>query len=286
MKRVALSVVLLCLCASAYADTIEQLYTFDYLPSPGSALNGQKDSYVSWVAIANAGLGYQLGGSSPDYYALSVANKQEQLVGTLRDGVGGAKVINLTATDTLLYISYRGLMNVQQGGMVGIWIDGNGLDPDFPDANNTMATTNEELLCQFGISGGKWRIRGANGVNSVNTLNTGIAPGTTLYDMQVILKVDLTANAGDGAMSLRIIDYTNGGPQIRPVGYQNVAMGLSAAAPFADPTLYTSWWVRSQSAGYDPAVGGMTIDDLRITPEPATMTLLVLGGLACLRRRR
>jgi hypothetical protein len=286
MKRLALSVVLLCLCASAYADTVTQLYTFDDLNSPGSVLNGQYDARTTWVAIANAGLGYKVGGAGPDYYAESFANKQEQLVGTLRDGVGGAKNINLTATDTLLYISYRGLMNVQQGGMVGIWIDGNGLDPDFPDANNTMASTNEELLCQFGISSGKWRIRGANGVNSVNTLNTGIAPGTTLYDMQVILKVDLTANAGDGAMWLRIIDYTNGGPRIDPVGYQGIAMGLLANAAFGDPTKWTGWWIRSQAAGYDAGVGGMTFDDLKITPEPATMTLLVLGGLACLRRRR
>jgi len=175
MKRLVLCLVVL-LCASVtQADTITQKYTFDNLPSPGSALNGQKDSRVTWVAIANAGLGYKLGGVGPDYDATSFANKQEQLVGTLRDGVGGMQSIILTATDTLLYISYQGLMNVQQGGMVGIWIDGNGLDPDFPDANNTMASTNEELLCQFGISGGKWRIRGANGVNSVNTLNTGIA---------------------------------------------------------------------------------------------------------------
>jgi hypothetical protein len=150
-----------------------------------------------------------------------------------------------------------------------------------------MASNNFELLCQFGISSGKWRVRGANGANSVNTLNTGIAPGTALYDMQVILKCDLTANGGDGAMSLRIIDYTNGGPQIRPVGYQNVAMGLSANTPvYGDPSKYTGWWIRSQASGYDANVGGMTIDDLRITPEPATMTLLVLGGLACLRRRR
>jgi len=241
---------------------------------------------VKWLAIANAGLCYNLGGAGPDYEALAFANKQEQLIASLRTGNGFARPLNLTASDTLLYISYRGLMNVDQGGLVGIWIDGNGLDPDFPDANNTMATTNEELLCQFGISSGKWRIRGANGVNSVNTLATGIAANTTLYDMTVILKVDLTANAGDGAMWLRIWDNTNGGPRIDPAGYQGVAMGLLAHSAFADPTKYTSWWVRSQTRGYNAEVGGMTIDDLRITPEPATMTLLVLGGLACLRRRR
>ena len=30
----------------------------------------------------------------------------------------------------------------------------------------------------------------------------------------------------------------------------------------------------------------MTIDDLTFLPEPATLSLLVLGGLACIRRRR
>jgi hypothetical protein len=285
MKRLALGlVVLLCVCASAYADTVEQKYTFDNLPSPGSVINGQRESRVTWVGIVNAGKSYVLGGLTPDYDATATTSTQEQLVGTLRDGVGGAQVINLTATDTLLYISYRGLMNVTQGGLVGIWIDG-GLDPNFPDANNTIANNNFELLCQFGISSGKWRIRGANGVNSVNTLNTGIAPATTLYDMQVILKVDLAANAGNGAMSLRIIDLTNGGPQIRPVGYQNIAMGLLADTEYQDPTKYTGWWFRSQASGYTASVGGMTMDDFRITPEPATLTLLVLGVGALVFRR-
>jgi len=99
---------------------MEQLYTFDKLPSPGSVLNGQQDSVVKWLAIANAGLCYNLGGAGPDYEALAFANKQEQLIASLRTGNGFARPLNLTASDTLLYISYRGLMNVDQGGLVGI----------------------------------------------------------------------------------------------------------------------------------------------------------------------
>ena len=278
MRRFALACSLLILTSvsSAY------IYDFNSLTDAGALLNGQSGDYVKWVAVANAGLGYDVQSNGADKYAHSFASKQEQLVGTLSEGVNGSKPFYAQSTDTKFLLSYTGLMNVQQGGMVGIWIDG----LDATVNNMTVPAGNQELLCQFGISSGKWRVRGANGQGSVNTLATGIAPAGSLYNMTVTLTIDLTGNNNDGAMSLTIQDLTNN-VTITPVGYQGVSMALIAGgASYTDPSKWTSWWIRSQASAYDPNVGGMTMDNLTFLPEPATLSLLVLGGLACIRRRR
>ena len=229
MRRFALAFTLLILTtvSSAY------IYDFNSLNDAGAVLNGQTGDYVTWVGIANPGLGYDVQSNGADKYAHSFGNKQEQLVGTLKEGVGGTKPFYAQSTDTKFLLSYTGLMNVQQGGMVGIWIDG-GLDPDHLTADNTMASNNYELLCQFGISSGRWRIRGANGSGSVNTLATGIAPAASLYNMTVSLTIDLAAKAGDGSMTLVVDDLTNG-VSFTPVGYSDAPMGLIAGA-LATPT--------------------------------------------------
>jgi len=282
MKRSALAFTLLFFASvgSAY------IYDFNSLNDAGAVLNGQTGDYVKWVAIANAGLAFDVQSNAGDKYAHSFSSKQEQLVGTLSEGVGGTKPFYAQSTDTKFLLSYTGLMNVQQGCLIGIWIDGQNLDPNFPTANNAMASNNYELLCQFGVSSGKWRIRGANGGGSVNSDATGLAPANALYNMTVSLTIDLTGNGGDGSMSLSIKDLTNN-LTYNPAAYQNAPMALIAGgAGYTDPSKWTSWWIRSQASAYDANVGGMTVDNLTFLPEPATLSLLVLGGLACIRRRR
>jgi len=290
MRLLALSlVVLLCVSVSQAAVGYKSVYDFEACPNLGSVLNTQNDGTVTWVAIANAGLGYNLGGTPGDKDATAFAAKQELLVATLTGGVGGAKPFSLESTDVALKISYLADFNIQQGGLVAIWIDGFGCDTAAPDADNAMLSNESEKILAFGTSSGKWRIRGANnGSPSVNTSAEGLMDATGLHRYELILWVNLTHKGGDGSMSLQVNDLTTS-TTITPAAYQGIAMGLLSADPDkANPANWTSWIIRSQASAYNAGVGGMTMDNLTIEviPEPATLSLLVLGGLACLRRRR
>ena len=66
---------------------------------------------------------------------------------------------------------------------------------------------------------------------------------------------------------------------------------LSQDSRLGDPTQWTGWWFRGQQAASaaNPAVcpWGYTMDDLTLetVPEPATLWLMALGVLVCVRRR-
>jgi hypothetical protein len=188
-----------------------------------------------------------------------------------------SSVIGLSSSDKAFEFSFVAHMNSHAASLIGIWVDG------VENADNTMATNNAELLCQFGISGGKWRVRGANGVNSTTTTDNVPTTAGSTPEMKVVLDIDLRSFSGDGQMDLSIYDLDSGN-LYRVIS--DVHLGLLAqSSMFSDPSNYTGWWIRSQASGVSTET--MTLDDFTVTvPEPATMSLLVLGGLACLRRRR
>ncbi len=280
MKHLVLSslVVMLCVSVSQAAVGDTHLYNFDNLADGN--LDGAADAIVDWVAIANPGYFYISSGTAYEQHS-----KQEQLVGTLVGGAGGTKPINLQAGDTNLLVSATVEMNPHSGSYIGLWVDGNNADPN--DAN-TMPTNNSELLCQFGIGTYKtsWRVRGAAGANSQYSATVPADGSMPLMTLNLVIQ--MTANAGDGKMDFFVYQ---GGALYTSI--RGIPMGLLTADPnFSDPTKITSWWIRSQADGgaLDPNVCPIpqSIDDLYVAviPEPATMSLLVLGGLAALRRRR
>jgi len=244
----------------------------------GCLIEQQGTTMCTWVPVgtSNWGKAFKVCG---DPYVTAMSGSQEQLLATLSGGEGSAKPINLDSDDTRLDLYYVGWMNVTQGALVGVWVDG--IDAN---ANGKAGSDNLELLCQFGVSSGKWRIRGVEGGGSVNTDANGLAANTTKYLMKVTLRLDL---AGNGTMSL-IVDHWTNGTSFAPAAYQGKPLGLTGKDPnYADPSKWTSWWIRSQASGYSNTVGGYTLDNLTVlVPEPATLSLLVLGGLACIRRRR
>ncbi len=261
-------------------------YNFDSLTT--GDINGKTGEDVTWRSISGNVDVFEVVVDPNDagnkYVDSMSSSLQEQSVGTMADPNSVSSVFNLTPADTLVRVSFTSRMNYAAGGMVGIWVDG--IDPSV----NSMETSNQELVCQFGMSGGQWRVRGANGSPSVLDA-TGMPPSGQMPWLKVTLDMDLTANGGDGSMSLSFVDLATSAVTA-PSGLQNVSMSLlSQDSRLGDPTQWTGWWFRGQQSALaeNPAVCpyGYTIDDLtlEVIPEPTTLGLLAAAGLAMLRRR-
>ncbi len=281
------SLLMVLTCASVTPAAVVNKYDFNSLTT--GAINGKSGNNVTWKSISGTVNVFRVmadpNDSNDKYVDSNQSSVQEQTVGTMTNPATVHSVFNLAVTDTLLRISFISRMNYAAGGLVGIWVDG--IDP----SANSMQTTNAELACQFGMSGGQWRVRGANSATSVlDATGMPLVNGEMPW-LKIILDVDLTGNSGNGSMSLSVVDLDTDVTTLPP-SLQDVSMGLlSQDSRLGDPTKWTGWWFRGQQAAgaANPAVcpWGYTIDNLVLetVPEPATLSLLVLGGLACLRRR-
>ena len=107
----------------------------------------------------------------------------------------------------------------------------------------------------------------------INT--TSSATGITNANRDYKLVVDFTANAGAGAATMYYNDYVAGWQLIK-AGWTNIALGLT-------PGEWAQW-----NRLYLEMNGSVRIYNLRINviPEPAAMSLLALGGVGIVLRRR
>ncbi len=301
MRPLVLAVAILLCVSVSQADYI---YDFENLPTVNAAVNTQDDGTVTWKAVVNPNQWMLRQDASPNKYIDISTNSQEQIVSTLDTD---KLLFHIDPGVTKVTLSFNSKMNDRTGALAGIWIDG-GLDPGDPDGgDNVMANNNYELLCQFGYggytngppAGGRWRIRGANGLGSTYSATGAAMPGVpALTEFLITLDLDLAANPdanGDpaGTMVLKVENLSTL-VETEVIASTSLKLNdptLTAAqkAIYKDPSKWTGWWVRSQATQMtDPnyVSGPMTVDNLTLIPEPVTMSLLVLGGLACLRRRR
>lgn len=294
MRLLTLTCVVLLCATITQGSPLGTTYTYDFNNlTPYLAVWQQVDGEVTWDSVSSQHAGATTVRSDAvdanDKFAVNNSTMAEQLITSLTNYPTTTSLFNLDSTDTQLRLSWTGKVNFRAGWLVGIWMDG-------MDGEPNSAMTNElEHVLQFGTSHvyQGWRLRGAAGAPSV-TDTTGM-PTDPILDNDltlVTLDVDLTGNSGDGSMSLTVEDLDTH-VVTQPPTLQNVGMGLLDADPnYADPSKWTGWYFRNQryAGGDSPGncIGYHTLDNLtlEVTPEPATLSLLVLGGLACLRRRR
>jgi hypothetical protein len=271
------------------------VYNFDGL-SQYSALWMNNDGTVTWASVSS-NQGNVSVGPDPDYVgdkrAQVNSSGSEQLASALTDPNTTTTLFpGLDSSNTQFRFAADSHTNYRCGWLLGIWVDG------IDSAPNSIASaaTQGELLVQMGMTfvTMNWRVRGAAGTNS--TVG-GTPPTNPILDsddcnMRLFLDFDLAANGGNGLMSFSAMNLVSLAVDAPPE-LQNVSMNLLAQnAMFADPANWTGFYVRNQRyiGGDSPGngIGYHTVDNLtlEVTPEPATMSLLVLGGLACLRRRR
>lgn len=291
MKRFAFTLAVLSIllfASSVQASAVGTKFTYDFNSLTTDAnLDQNSDALVKWVALpeggtsSNQGAGFKVhtvynDSVNPDLEAYAYAQKNERDLAKPQPGVSP---IDFDSSDAgkVFMITYTGKMDVNAAELVGVWVD--------LDGNGTMANSDTEILAQFGISSSKWRVRGPGGSPSTNS-DTNVPAAGSLHLITLELLVNLSALDGNGSMTLYVNDIT---AQTEYVPYRNLTMNLKAVdAKFSDPNNWLSWTIRGQEpAGYD-ANYPMTADDftIELLPEPATLSLLVLGGLACIRRRR
>ena len=299
MKRIALFAVLL-LCVSvvsaAPVGTIYK-YTFDGL-SQYSALWNNTDGTVTWSSVTNMGAIniYPDTDYAGDKRAQTNSSSAEGCFSSLTNYPTTKTLFpGLDSSNTQFRFTADCHVNFRCGWLLGIWEDG--LDSN---ANSAVNNPGElEKVVQMGTTYVymNWRVRGTNGTNSTMA---GTPPTNPILDSndcneRLILDIDLAAGGGDGRISFSAKNLVTGVVDAPPE-LQNVSMGLASNDPthttYGDPSKWSGFCIRNQRyiGGDNPTngVGYHTVDDmtLEVMPEPASLSLVVLGGLLCLRRRR
>ena len=300
MKHIALlSILLLCVSAASAAPvgTIYK-YTFDGL-SVYSALWNNTDGVVTWASVSS-NQGAVNVYPDPDYTGdlrgQTNSSGSEQLCSALTNYPTTKTLFpGLDSSNTQFRFTADCHINFRCGWLLGIWADGIDSTANGISSGNTQG----ELVAQMGMThvSMNWRVRGAGGTNS--TVG-GSPPTNPILDsndcnMRLILDIDLAAGGGDGRISMSVMNLVTNVVTADP-NLQNVSMGLNSSDPthttFGDVTKWAGFYVRNQRyiGGDNPTngVGYHTVDDmtLEVMPEPASLSLVVLGGLLCLRRRR
>ncbi len=260
------------------------VYNFDDLPT--RSLHRATDGTVVWTALTSSRRSIEVVTDPADasnHLLRAASTRSEQVISILT--LPGDSLFDLSAADTHFSISYTGTMSDVSGYMVGLWIDG--VDP-IPNGSSA-SSIEQELVLQFGVdaSSRAWRVVGAGGTGEVHSSALGLPTGRPEL-MTVTLEVDLLGNSGDGSATLTVIDLVT---NTAYTPYTNLSLNLLGNPGYTDPSKYTGWYLRNSQVDALPRRGRQvypaTLDDLALVPlpEPASLSVLVGGGVFLLRPR-
>ena len=209
------------------------------------------------------------------------------------------------------------------GTQANAYNNGNPLPNTYSSAMNSGQTTTQVVNIDTIASTSKWNNSAVNmgSTSSSTDRSLGVSPTTTEFN---VLQFDLTNNTGvtlSGATALTV-SYTlkvwkNGGWQSPNWNYNDELKGYTfyystngtnftkvaglsnaggstgdyavgpvtlSAVSLANGATINFWWADDNADVASPDQP-ISIDNLVITPEPATLSLLALGALVALRRR-
>jgi len=303
MKQLVLCSAVLLLCASVsqahpqYGYTV--VYNFDdldpnyYVPDPNDPntqiplLNGASDSLVTWRVSEAGNIDRNIVGNVGGDQNASTRSgfSSERLSSSLNSTPGS--ILNLDSNDTYLLLSYTTYHTPYSTSWTnGIWCD--------LDGNNTMPNSEAEIAVQFGMypnndpnrADRHYRVRGFAGST------TGYSGGWQQNDPNGKYPKELEEGSFNAKLSL-VVDLNT---YTANLIVENLDLGISAQvitgvslgdpviyATLANPANWTGWTVRNQGDTPVTTADNLTV---QVIPEPATLSLLVLGGLAVIRRRR
>ncbi|MCJ7544117.1 MAG: hypothetical protein MUP47_06065 [Phycisphaerae bacterium] len=283
MRRITLMT--LTVLASVSLSPAAVVYDFNNLPVQD--LHTAADGTVVWTALSSRTDLIQVVADPSDasnHLLQAASTRTEQVISV--PVVPGSSLFGLSAQDTHFSLSYAGTMSDVSGFLVGLWMDG----VDGRQNGSSSSTIGRELALQFGVdaASGAWRVVGANGANDVRTSALGLASGLPA-PMTVTLEVDLLGNSGNGSATLTVLDLATNTTYAPYVG---LSLGLLANPGYTDPSRYTGWYVRNTQVDASPQPGTQlypaTLDNLAMTalPEPASVSMILAGGLIFVARRR
>lgn len=161
------------------------------------------------------------------------------------------------------------------------------------ERDNTMPASGDWAMI-LSVTGSTLSVGTNAEIQQLTPLNS-IIPGET-YDMSFLAKA---GSIGPGVVVFAEVqwldsDGSDGGGVKGSTGlmeisglltstYQSFGFSNIVAAPGSDAALVD---IRMNGGAFDGSDGLIYVDDVTLTPEPTTLALLCIGGLAMIRRRR
>lgn len=176
----------------------------------------------------------------------TVAFDEDVYLARANDSAFGFPAFNSSATDAVIRFELNGEHLALFG--LGHDLDGDGVLEEDPYSNGSGG----ELGPVFGDYDRNFTLREANFGASTSTPFGSGNSGNDWYRME--LRIDFTANGGEGAGSLFYLNITDGDTEFQAVsGLQGINLQLGRLHPDAGPETWDTMWLQLRASGSNRA---------------------------------